>query len=89
MYYSIEPWGQPEDDLQHSFTRVMLLESQGMKRKDKQPFNITDFSLNKAREKAASKNYGVRRKQTPEEMKQILMSIASYQNKTSRKQRKG
>ena len=77
MYYNCEPWGSLEDDEQNAFTRKTMFEAQGAKRKDGNPFSITDYSLSFMREKSyealTKKKKGITQEQSPEEMKNILL----------------
>ena len=79
IYYDCEPWGSLEDDEQGAFTRKIMLEAQGAKRKDGSPFSITDYSLSFMREKnyeaLMEKKKGIIQEQSPDEMKNILLGI--------------
>lgn len=76
MYYQQEPWGVIEEDLQHSKTREVIFASSGSKMKGKKP-TWRDFSIlsNEAIDKP---------KQSPEQMKNFLLSFASAVNKTNK-----
>lgn len=50
IYYQEEPFGQPEFDLQMSFTRQTMAQTGMAEKKDGSGFTMEEFSLNKARE---------------------------------------
>lgn len=81
MYYEIEPFGAAEHELQHSYTRKILAEGLGGKSKSGKGFSIFDLSLSKLRsEERKSRRKGKTEKQSVDEMKNILQSIANISN---------
>lgn len=77
-YYSLEPFGYYENDLQNAVTRNVIAQSSGLKKKHGGKLSLSDFSLEDGREKGRKKSKG----QSVDEMKQILLSIA---NRSKRK----
>lgn len=70
-FYKIEPWGFQTDDMQFSFTRKMMADVMGAKKRNGQPITIEDVSLSKMfSEQKAPKTQSV------EEMKAILLALA-------------
>lgn len=81
MYYDIEPWGTLHEDMQHSFSRKIAAEAGGMRGKGKKQIELSAMSLNEQftrirMRKRMEKNKLQVPKQSVEEMKSILFSIA-------------
>ena len=70
-FYKIEPWGFQIEDMQFSFTRKMMADVMGAKKRNGQPITIEDVSLSKMfSEQKAPKTQSI------EEMKAILLALA-------------
>lgn len=70
-FYKIEPWGFQIEDMQFSFTRKMMADVMGAKKRNDQPITIEDVSLSKMfSEQKAPKTQSI------EEMKAILLALA-------------
>ena len=70
-FYKLEPWGFQINDMQFSFTRKMMADVMGAKKRGDQPIAIEDVSLSKLfSEKRAPKSQSI------DEMKAILYALA-------------
>lgn len=79
--YQLEPWGEEKDDLQHAYTRKVIAEVFGAKSKSGKGLSIYDMSMERLRaserERRRARNEPAEPKQSVDEMKNILQSIAS------------
>jgi len=77
-YYRLEPWGEESTDLQHAYTRKIIAEVFGGKKKAGKAFSIYDLSFDKLRVEERDRRRGTgltKPQQSVEDMKQILKGI--------------
>lgn len=76
-FHTLEPWGEENDDLQQAYTRKIIADVVGAKKKSGKPFSIYDLSFGKLRVEERNRVRGKVEppRQSVEEMKQILKGI--------------
>lgn len=88
LYAELEPFGQPELDMQHTMDRFSFTQASGAKKESEKPFEFDEFSLNKIRDEVSKpKRKKKKQGQTVEEQKNILLSFASMHNASVGKHR--
>ncbi len=72
-YNNIEPFGQPEQDLQSAFTRQVMAQTSMAERKNGEGFSIEEMSLNKRREETDDEP----EVQSEEEMLEVFKALGA------------